>query len=356
MHRIPPPEKHEVRKSSDRRVAVPTFHGTDRHIMKKPLLVLASTILWTLPAISAEPATKHAILIGGKPSHGRGAHEHNAGVLLFKKCLDESGLPIKTTVKLNAEWPTKEELESADTVLIYCDGGKRHLLLEGDRLQQMATEIKRGCGFLCVHYGVEYPKDHGGAEMLDWMGGYFEEHWSVNPHWDAKFTELPKHPISNGIQPYNILDEWYFHMRFADEGKGKLTHVLTAVAPESTMKRADGPHEGNPTVRKAVADKVPQTTAWAFERPDGGRGFGFTGGHFHANWGNDNQRKLLLNAILWTAKADVPAEGVASKVTAEELEANQDEPPDHKPAAQPKGQASIDPHDCKQCEMSAAAF
>ena len=64
--------------------------------------------------------------------------------------------------------------------------------------------------------------------------------------------------------------------------------------------------------------------AWAVERPDGGRGFGFTGGHNHANWGNDDFRKLVLNALLWTAKAEVPAGGVQSTVTAEELKQNLD--------------------------------
>ena len=53
--------------------------------------------------------------------------------------------------------------------------------------------------------------------------------------------------------------------------------------------------------------------AWARQRPDGGRGFGFTGGHDHWNWGDDDFRKLVLNAIVWTAKLDVPAEGVPSK-------------------------------------------
>ena len=61
-----------------------------------------------------------------------------------------------------------------------------------------------------------------------------------------------------------------------------------------------------------------------FERPDGGRGFGFTGGHFHANWGNDDFRKTVLNALLWIAKADVPAAGVQSMVTGEELKQNLD--------------------------------
>ncbi len=47
--------------------------------------------------------------------------------------------------------------------------------------------------------------------------------------------------------------------------------------------------------------------AWAAERADGnGRGFGFTGAHFHRNWQNDDFRKLVLNAIAWTAHAEVP--------------------------------------------------
>ena len=37
--------------------------------------------------------------------------------------------------------------------------------------------------------------------------------------------------------------------------------------------------------------------AWAYERPDGGRGFGFTGFHKYANLENDSFRTLLLNAV-----------------------------------------------------------
>ena len=73
----------------------------------------------------------------------------------------------------------------------------------------------------------------GGPEVLQWMGGYFEANWSVNPHWDADYKELPKHPISNGVKPFTTNDEWYFHMRF-NEKDGKLTHILSAVPPETT--------------------------------------------------------------------------------------------------------------------------
>ena len=69
----------------------------------------------------------------------------------------------------------------------------------------------------------------------------------------------------------------------------------------------------------------PQHMAWASERAGGGRGFGFTGAHFHKNWGDDNFRKLTLNALLWVAKAEVPADGVQSRVTPEQLKENLDD-------------------------------
>ena len=70
-----------------------------------------------------------------------------------------------------------------------------------------------------------------------------------------------------------------------------------------------------------------QVVAWAFQRADGGRSFGFTGGHFHRNWADDNQRKLLLNAILWTAKVPVPRHGVESHVNAADMQAHLDPKP-----------------------------
>ena len=290
----------------------------------KILALLTALTLSVAPGFAADAAKKQLLLLAGRPSHGPGEHEHNAGVLLLKKCLDASGLPVETTTYLSAAWPTPEVLAKADTILFYADGGGGHPLLSGTHLAEVEKEMKRGAGLVCLHYGVEFPADKGGPQALDWMGGFFEAHWSVNPHWVADFKELPKHAISNGVKPFSTNDEWYFHMRFAGADKGKLLAILSAVAPESTMKRPDGAHSGNPAVREEVAAKKPQTVAWAFERTDGGRGFGFTGGHFHKGWGNDDQRKLVLNAILWSAKAEVPADGVASTVTAEDLAANLD--------------------------------
>ncbi len=190
--------------------------------------------------------------------------------------------------------------------------------------------MDQGVGFGAIHYGVEVPKDNGGAEFLEWMGGYFETHWSVNPHWDAAFELIPEHPITRGVKPFTINDEWYFHMRFQPNLKG-VTPILSAVPPPATMKRPNGPHSGNPSVRKGVAANEPQHVAWAYERPNGGRGFGFTGAHNHLNWRNPNFRKVVLNALLWIAKADVPEGGVSCELTEADLMANLDPKKGRKP-------------------------
>ena len=61
--------------------------------------------------------------------------------------------------------------------------------------------------------------------------------------------------------------------------------------------------------------------------PTAAAAFGFTGGHFHDNWADDDFRTLVLNAIVWVARGEVPPSGVSSPTpTREELEANQDYP------------------------------
>jgi type 1 glutamine amidotransferase len=146
----------------------------------------------------------------------------------------------------------------------------------------------------------------------------------VNPHWEADFKQLPTHPIARGVKAFAITDEWYYHMRFVAGMKG-VTPILTALPDAETLSRPDGAHSGNPDVRKAVAAGESQHVAWAYESPEGKRGFGFTGGHFHKNWANEDVRKVVLNSILWVAQVEVPADGVKSVLTPADLQANLDE-------------------------------
>lgn len=296
--------------------------------MKRILLTLTVAAL----ALTSGAADKKIVLVAGNPSHGPGEHEHRAGCLLFQTCLAQ--MPGITTVVVSNGWPKDLSVfDGAEAIVVYCDGGGGHPFAKPDRLQLLDGLMKKGVGFGAVHYGCEVEKDRGGKEFLNWIGGYFETFWSVNPHWDGDFTALPKHPVANGVKPFKMRDEWYYHMRFRENMEG-VTPILSALPPADTLKRPDGPHSGNPAVRKAVLeDKQPQHVMWVATRPDGGRGFGFTGGHFHKNWSNDDFRKVVLNGIRWIAKADVPDDGTKSSLTPEQLKENLD----------PKGQSKPKP-------------
>jgi len=271
----------------------------------------------------ADEKKKKIVFIAGRKSHGYGAHEHNAGCLLLAKCMSE--LPgVETEVYQSGKWPDDPKvLDNADAVVIYCDGGGGHVIIPHE--DQMAELMNKGVGLACLHYGVEVPKGPSGDKLKGWIGGYFETFWSVNPHWAAEFPKLPDHPVANGLEPFKIQDEWYFHMRFKDDMEG-VTPILSAIPPKETLNRRDGAHSGNPHVRKTAGE--PQHLLWVVERPDGGRGMGFTGGHWHWSWGDDNFRTAVLNGIAWIAKIDVPKGGIPSNTpTLEQLKQNQDYPP-----------------------------
>ena len=216
--------------------------------MKKLLIIFVLTV-----ATPAFAAPKKVVMIAGKPSHGPLSHEHNAGIQLLANCLEEGAAKLVTpAVTLNG-WPSDESiLDGADAIVIYSDGGGRHPALQGGNLAKLDKLMAKGVGFLTIHYAVEPTTNKGNKEFLDWQGGCFETHWSVNPHWTANFSKLPRHPITRGVKPFKANDEWYFHMRFVPGMKG-VTPILSDVAPAATMKRGDGAHSGNPHVRKTVA-------------------------------------------------------------------------------------------------------
>ncbi len=255
---------------------------------------------------------KKVVLVAGPRSHGHGSHEHNAGVLLLKKCLNELSNTINASY--HDGWPSDPTaFDNADTILIFMDGGGGHPMIRGNGLDQIGERMEKGAGFVVVHYAVEVPKNRGGEEMKKWIGGYYETGYSTNPHWDAEFKSIPEHPVTRGLKPFTLRDEWYFNMRFRENMEGVIP-LLKAVPPDNVRRtEAAKAHPGRAEI-----------VAWCVEREDGGRGFGFTGGHFHKNWGNDNFRTIVLNAIYWTAHLEVPEGGVPSHIEPEFLTKNQD--------------------------------
>ncbi len=284
-----------------------------------------------LPPLPKEDKKK-VVFVAGRRSHGFAAHEHKAGCKLLAETLEWNTRNVTTEVHTGG-WPDDPTaFKGADSLVMYCDGGGGHMV--NDHLEQVDKLANKGVGIVALHYGVEVPKGKPGDRFLDWIGGYFEAHRSVNPHWTAEFSALPDHPITTGVEPFSIHDEWYYHMRFRENMEG-VTPILTDLPPDSTSTQRWSPdqaatsHHGNPDVYKAVVKKDrPQHMAWAVERENGGRGFGFTGGHYHWNWGHDAFRKLVANAIAWSAHATLPRGGVASVTpTVPELMANQDYDP-----------------------------
>ena len=271
------------------------------------------------------------ILIAGKPSHPPLMHEFRAGCLLLEKCLqDVEGLAVE--VHDNGWVDDESTFDDADAVVIYADGGGKHPALQGENLATLQKLIDRGVGFGCMHYGVEVPPGVANQEFQSWIGGHYENMYSCNPIWSPEFDSFPKHPVTNGVEPFSISDEWYFNMRFIGGIEGNEAHKEEGLSftPILVAKASDDVRDGPYVYPKGPYDHIvadsgrDEAMHWVVERADGGRGFGFTGGHFHVNWGNESFRKIVLNTLNWVAKNDVPQGGIVSEVSEYDLQQNLD--------------------------------
>jgi hypothetical protein len=264
---------------------------------------------------------KKVVLVAGKQSHGPGDHEFNAGVQLLDKCL-QGEKSVVSTFYLNG-WPKDPTaFDNADAILFYMDGGAGHPAIQDNHISIIDALAKKGVGLGFAHYAVEVPAGQGGEALQRWIGGYYEHKYSVNPMWSPDYQTFPNHPVTRGVKPFSVLDEWYFNMRWNEQAKG-LTPILVD-KPSDKVRNGPYVYPQGPYEHIQAAKDRAETMMWTFERPDGGRGFGFTGGHRHQNWGNDNFRKVVLNALVWIAKGEVPEDGVQSSVTQEDLQRNLD--------------------------------
>jgi hypothetical protein len=255
--------------------------------------------------IAAGDDVTKIVFIADAGTHGpRGNHEFVGGSILMARALHEAYPNVHAVVHTNKAWPKK--LDHADAIIVLLNHAE-----PAATDPEIFAAVRKGAGFMAIHYGVEVNKGEAGKHYLDWMGGYFETFWSVNPWWTPKFEKFPDHPTARGVKPFSVNDEWYYHMRFAPDMKG-VTPVLSDVPPLETAKEESSSHGGNPAVHAEVKDGQPQVVAWAYDRPDGGRGFGFTGMHLHGNLANDSFRTVLVNGAAWVSGLEIPAEGVPS--------------------------------------------
>ncbi|MBB6052798.1 ThuA domain-containing protein [Armatimonas rosea] len=226
------------------------------------------------------------VFLAGTKSHGPGDHEYEKGMRLFAKAL----APFAHTEVHLYGWPDDETtLRDADCIVLYADGSdhneRDHPLLIGNRMAVLEQQMKRGCGLVTLHYATFCPLVHS-QKYLAWVGGHFDyesgpgaNHWaSAIQHFESTPSFIA-HPITAGVVPFTVKEEWYYRMRL----NPKTVQPLVQVTPPG--------------------EKQPETVAWCVSRPDGGRGFACTGGHLHQNWALPGYQRLIAQGILWAAKA-----------------------------------------------------
>jgi hypothetical protein len=126
------------------------------------------------------------------------------------------------------------------------------------------------------------------------------------------FETFPAHPITQGLKPFTApYDGWLYNLHFAAKG---VTPLIAGAVPDKSRSTADAKaHMGRNEV-----------VGWAFDRPDGGRSFGYTGCDLHKDWDVESQRRLVVNGIVWSAKLEVPKEGTKVDMKPEDITSNMD--------------------------------
>lgn len=252
---------------------------------------------------------RRIVLIAGPiTGHDKYTHEYEKNVILIKQLLDTSPnlKGVHTEAYFKGWVPDDSLLDTADTIVFVTDGGDHreadHPLYVGDHLKTLEKQMNRGCGVVMFHWST-FHANRLHDKITEWVGGYFDYETGNTPNrwysaiqtWNAE-TALPnpEHPICRGVHPFTQPEEFYYNMRFRDNDE-RVTPIITTQPPNTSQQYPVG---------------------WAVQRKNGGRGFGFTGGHFYKNWWNPDFRKMILNAIVWTAGVEIPEAGVASKLEA----------------------------------------
>lgn len=252
-------------------------------------------------AQDAEPPTRRILLIGQSLDgvHPAGTHEYAATMKVLAACLREQKNVEVTIEVADGEWENgPARIRQSDCVVLYVAEGARWIHATPQRLEAFAAHAAKGGGLVVVHWGM-------GTRPAQYIDGFLKLFGGCHGGPDRKYKVLdaklqvasPDHPITRGVKSWEANVELYYRLKFVD------------------------PPAGLRSILKSPIEERDETVAWAWERPDGGRSFGFSGGHFHRNWKLAVQRRLLTQAILWAAKLDtqIPAEGATVDVPEDTL-------------------------------------
>ncbi len=267
-----------------------------------PTTVLVLTLVGILPGLMLHPveagektATKKPIrllLLWHSPDgHPRSTHEYHAGMQIIAQHLARHTDIQTLLVHANDPWPEGPQLlDSADAAALFVSEGAKWVSNDPKRLAAFQRLAARGGGLTGLHWGIGTRKAKPIPAFLSLLGGchggpdrkYTIVTARVSPTHNSKQT----HPVLNGIQPFEVKDEFYYKLKFV-AGASPVTPLL-----------------------QVPINGIPETVSWAWQRPDQGRSFGFSGLHFHKNWKTLEYRRLVVQGILWTLKKPIPQKGI----------------------------------------------
>lgn len=267
------------------------------------LFLACASLCWG--TTHAADAPKRIVLIGGPKSEGPARHDYPNGVRLLSALLDSSpdaqAIDSLIVAAYPDGWPADPAaLEGASTIVCYFDGLGRHPLLDGTRRARFEASMHQGAGFVALHQASTVPEDDKVIGLPRWLGGARYGMFDRTDEMVAFTPAAPDHPVSRGVKAFTYFDEFYPTFRF-NEARA-ITPILKG--------RLHVQYRSNQPV--VIGEPRMSTVAWAYERDGGGRSFGFSGAHYLAALDEPAVRKMLLNAIFWTAGIEVPKDGVRS--------------------------------------------
>lgn len=263
-------------------------------MMRYVFTITILTMLAVAGTLQAGEQTNRILLIGKDRDHPYGTHEYMTECKLLANCLKQTS-GIETVVSNG--WPKDEtKLKDVKAIVLYTRNGA-DVVLKNPAREQFLKMMKNGVGLTAIHWSTGASDKLHGEQYLHVLGGWFSRPL-IGSTLAITTTKLkqaaPDHPICKGWKAYDLRDEYYLGLQF-----------LPKIKPVMTVNIKDKEH----------------TVGWVYERPDSkhGRSFGFVCGHFHANFGESDFRKAIVNGILWTAHREVPEAGASVKITPDDL-------------------------------------
>jgi quercetin dioxygenase-like cupin family protein/type 1 glutamine amidotransferase len=250
------------------------------------------------------PLAKKIVIIGGKKSHGPGEHDFPNGVPMIAAWLKASpAFAAVDVLSYTGGFPADlAVLDGASSLVLYFDGVQETPppLLDPARVAKLQQLMDAGAGLITLHQASTLPAGNKTVPLTEWLGAQRNGMFDRTTEKVTLKLATASHPVTAGVKEIAFEDEFYPTLQFHPQRK-----VTPILRTELTPKFGDAKkQQDNPPARGE------HTVGWAFERANGGRSFGFTGAHYVKNLENPNLRQLLVNAIAWTAKIDVPAGGV----------------------------------------------